>query len=181
MNRSGTGQRVGKWTGLFRHIDGSAHTTNARGNAMDTTTRTPRYHANGAAEPDPQQQSTGELIAGISEQTSRLVRAEIQLGLREMQEKGKRAGIGAGMFGAAGLLAFYGGAALVATAIAALALAIDTWLGALIVALVLFAAAAVAALAGKRQIKKATPPAPEQAIDGIKTDIATVREKVHRS
>jgi Flp pilus assembly protein TadB len=146
---------------------------------MDTMMDTQRGHRNGPPQPDPRELSTGELIKSLSEQTSTLVRAEIQLGLKEMQQKGKRAGIGAGMFGAAGLLAFFGGAALIVTVIAALALAMDTWLAALIVTLVLFAGAAVAALSGKKQIAEAMPPAPEQAIDGIKTDIDTVKEKVH--
>jgi Flp pilus assembly protein TadB len=146
---------------------------------MDTMMDTQRGHRNGPPQPDPRELSTGELIKSLSEQTSTLVRAEIQLGLKEMQQKGKRAGIGAGMFGAAGLLAFFGGAALIVTVIAALALAMDTWLAALIVTLVLFAGAGVAALSGKKQIAEAMPPAPEQAIDGIKTDIDTVKEKVH--
>jgi Flp pilus assembly protein TadB len=146
---------------------------------MDTMTDTQRDHQNGSPQPDPRELSTGELIKALGEQTSKLVRAEVQLGMKEMQQKGKKAGIGAGMFGAAGLLALFGGATLIVTFIAALALAMDTWLAALIVALVLFAGAAVAALSGKKKIAEAVPPAPEQAIDGIKTDIETVKEKVH--
>ena len=146
---------------------------------MDTGTYDGR--ASGGLETDPSRLSTGELIATISEQTSRLVRAEIQLGMRELQHKAKRAGLGAGMFGAAGVLGLYAGGALVTVAIAALALALDTWLAALIVALVLLAGAAVLALTGRKQIARAVPPAPEQAIESVKADIDTIKHKAHRA
>ena len=78
------------------------------------------------------------------------------------------------MFGGAGLLAFYGVAALVATAIAALSLVLDVWLAALIVCVVLLTAAGIVALVGKRRVSQALPPTPEQTIDNVKHDIAAV-------
>ena len=120
--------------------------------------------------------STGELLRQLSEQTSRLVRDEVALAKAELTEKGKRAGIGAGMFGSAGVLALYGVGVLIAAAVAALALAVDTWLAALIVAVALFAVAGVLALVGKGQVKQAVPPVPERAIDSVKTDVDTVKD-----
>ena len=79
------------------------------------------------------------------------------------------------MFSAAGLLAFFGLGCVIATAILALAHAVPDWLAALIVAVVLFAGAAVAALVGKKEVQQATPPAPEQAIEGVKEDIAVMK------
>ncbi len=117
----------------------------------------------------------GALVHDITQQIPELIRSEIRLAQVEMTEKGKRAGLGIGMFGAAGLLAFLGLATLVATAILALALALDAWLAALIVAVVLLAAAGVVALLGKGQVQQATPPKPEMAIEGLKEDVATVK------
>jgi hypothetical protein len=92
-----------------------------------------------------------------------------------MTEKGKRAGLGVGMFSAAGLLAFLGLCCVIATAILALAHALPDWLAALIVAAVLFVGAGVFALVGKKEVRQATPTAPEQAIEGVKEDIAVVK------
>jgi membrane protein implicated in regulation of membrane protease activity len=75
----------------------------------------------------------------------------------------------------AGLLAFFGIAALVTTAILVLALVVDAWLAALIVALVLLLAAAIAAVAGKKKVAEAAPAVPERAVQGVKDDIATVK------
>ena len=124
--------------------------------------------------------STKELVQELAEQTSTLVRKELALAQIELKEKGKRAGIGGGLFGVAGLVALYGVGALIATAILALATAVDAWLAALIVAVVLFAVAGVAALAGKGQIQQATPPAPEQAIDSTKQDVREIKEHARR-
>jgi membrane protein implicated in regulation of membrane protease activity len=79
------------------------------------------------------------------------------------------------MFGGAGLLALYGLAALFATAIIALDLVLPLWLSALIVTVVLFVAAGIAALLGKKQVTQATPPAPERAIAGVKEDVEAVK------
>jgi hypothetical protein len=92
-----------------------------------------------------------------------------------MTEKGKRAGLGIGMFSAAGLLAFLGLCCLVTTAILALAHALPDWLSALIVAVLLLVGAGVAALLGKKEVAQATPAAPEHAIAGVKEDIAVVK------
>ncbi|GAA0611097.1 phage holin family protein [Sporichthya brevicatena] len=129
---------------------------------------------------DPADMSMGELVSSLSEQTSRLVRDEIKLATKELQAKGKHAGLGAGMFGGAGVVALYGVGALVAAAIGGLALAMDVWAAALIVAAVLFAVAAVLGLTGKKQVKQAVPPAPEQAMAGVKSDIETVKEHARR-
>ncbi|MGQ0845364.1 MAG: phage holin family protein [Sporichthyaceae bacterium] len=129
---------------------------------------------------EPAEMSTGELFAELSRTTSNLVRDEIRLATAELTEKGKHAGVGIGMFGAAGVVALFGGGALVATAIAGLATAMDTWVAALIVTVTLFAVAAVLALTGKKQVGEATPPKPEQAMAGMKADVETVKESLHR-
>lgn len=130
--------------------------------------------------PDPAEMSMGELVSSLSEQTSRLVRDEIRLATKELQAKGKHAGLGVGMFGGAGVVALYGVGALVTAGIGGLALVMDVWAAALIVAGVLFALAGVLALTGKKQVAQAVPPAPEQAVASVKADIETVKESAHR-
>ena len=125
-----------------------------------------------------QDKPTADLVKDISDQATRLVRSEIELAKAELAVKGKQAGIGAGMFGGAGLFAVFGFAALTTAAIAALATALPTWAAALIVAVVYFAVAGVVALLGKGRVQQATPPLPERAIDSTKTDIETAKARV---
>src|SRR4051794_31805527 len=106
-------------------------------------------------QPPAAEESVAELVRRLSEQSTRLMRAEIELAKAELAAKGKQAGIGAGMFGGAGVFALYGVGALVAAAIAGLATAVDTWLAALIVAIVLLTVAGIAALLGKNRVEAA--------------------------
>src|SRR6266566_5919363 len=136
---------------------------------MDETT--------GRADPARSQDSSaGELVTQLSEQISRLVRDELRLARLEMTRKGKRAGLGVGVLGGSGIAALYGLACLLAAAIIGLAAAVPAWLSALIVGAVVLAASAVAALAGRAQLRAATPPVPQQAVAGVKADVETVRE-----
>ncbi|GAB3526521.1 phage holin family protein [Arthrobacter monumenti] len=138
-------------------------------------------HAERHPEPSNAPEPTvSELVTQLSEQTSRLVRDEMRLAQAELKEKGKHAGTGAGLFGGAGLVAFFGGATLITTIILALALLLPAWLSALIVTVALFIIAGIAALVGKKQIKKAVPPAPETAVDSVKRDVNEVKEHGHR-
>ncbi|HEX3931338.1 MAG TPA: phage holin family protein [Nocardioides sp.] len=118
--------------------------------------------------------SLGGLLHDLTQQVPALVRSELRLAQAEMAEKGKRAGLGIAMFGAAGLLGLFGIGCVVATAVLGLAHALPDWLSALIVAVVLFGGAGIAALVGKKEVAQAVPPAPEQAIEGVKEDIAVV-------
>lgn len=119
--------------------------------------------------------SVSELMTRLSEQTSQLVRGELKLAQKELQRTAKHAGLGAGLFGAAGILALYALAALITTAIAALALALPVWASALIVAVVLFIAAGVAALVGKKEVQQVSP-TPERAVENVKRDIQQVKD-----
>jgi uncharacterized membrane protein YqjE len=123
----------------------------------------------------PSDEPIGALVHRLSEQIPELVRSELRLAQAELTEKGKRAGLGIGMFSAAGLLAFLGLATLIATAILALALVLPAWAAALIVAVLLFAGAGIVALVGKKEVDQATPPAPERTIASVREDVATVK------
>lgn len=122
----------------------------------------------------------GELVKQLTEQLSRLVRDELKLAQLEMTSKGKKAGLGIGMLSSGGLIALYGVACLLACGIIALAGVVSAWLAALIVGVVLMAAAGVAALAGKGQLQKATPPVPQEAAESVKADVEEIKERAHR-
>jgi len=91
--------------------------------------------------------------------------------------KGKRAGMGAGMFGGAGIVGVYALGALTACLILALATAVDAWLAALIVAAVYGAGAGALALTGKTKVQQATPPVPEEATESVKEDVRWAKSR----
>lgn len=121
--------------------------------------------------------STGELLIRLSEQTSRLVRDELKLAQVELKAAAKHAGVGAGLFSVAGILALFGLGVLIATGIIALALVLAWWLSALIVAVALFAIAGIAALIGKKQVEQVSPPT-ERTVETVKEDIGEIKEAV---
>jgi MFS family permease len=97
-----------------------------------------------------------------------------------METKGRRFGFGAGLFGFAGVLGLYAGGALVAAVILLLALAVPAWSAALIVAAVIAVVALVMAAVAREHVRRASPPAPQQAVSSIRQDIETVREGARR-
>lgn len=113
----------------------------------------------------------GELIKQLAEETSTLVRQELELARAEMTQKGKQAGFGLGMFGGAGVVALLALGALTACLIAALDTGMALWLAALIVAVVYAAIAGVLALVGKERMDEAAPPVPEQTRRSVKEDV----------
>jgi uncharacterized membrane protein YqjE len=121
--------------------------------------------------------STSELLKQLSDQTTNLVRQEIELAKLEFREKGKKAGLGAGMFGGAGLFGVFALGTLTACIVLALATFLPAWLAALIVTVVYGAVAGVLALRGRAEVQQATPPLPEQAVDSTKEDVRWVKSK----
>ncbi len=126
----------------------------------------PREH-----ETDRSELPVSELVKQLSEQTSTLARQEIELAKAELTQKGRQAGLGAGLFGAAGAIGFLALAALTTCFILALDAAMPAWLAALIVAVVYGAVAGVLALQGRNKVKQATPPVPEQTVETVKEDV----------
>jgi Putative Actinobacterial Holin-X, holin superfamily III len=115
--------------------------------------------------------SVPELMRELSDQTATLVRQELDLAKAEVTAKGKKAGLGAGMFGGASLFGIYALGALTACAILALATAMAGWLAALIVAAIYGLIAGVLALNGARNVKRGVPPTPEQTVQSLKEDV----------
>ncbi|WP_125107939.1 phage holin family protein [Gulosibacter massiliensis] len=123
----------------------------------------------------PSEPTVPELMTRLSEQTSRLVRDEMRLAQAELSAKAKQGGIGAGFLGAGGILAWFGFGALIATAILALTLVLPAWAAALIVTAILFIAAAIVALLGKKKVEQLSL-APERTITNVNRDVAEVKE-----
>ncbi len=124
--------------------------------------------------------SVAELLQRLTDETQTLVRQELRLAQLELQEKGRHAGIGAGLFSGAGVVALYGAGALVAALIMLVGTAIEPWVSALIVAAVLLLAAGALALVGRRQVEQATPPAPEQAMESVQRDVEELKARGKR-
>jgi uncharacterized membrane protein YqjE len=116
-------------------------------------------------------QSTAELVKQLSEQTTTLVRKEIELAKAELTAKGKTAGEGAGMFGGAAVVALLALGTLTALILSLLDKAMDFALAALLVTLVYAAIAGLLARLGRERIRRGMPPAPEQTVETVKEDV----------
>jgi hypothetical protein len=121
--------------------------------------------------------SVPELMRQLSDQTATLVRQELELAKAELTVKGKRVGVGAGMFGAAGVFGLYALGAFTAAVILALSLAMSGWLAALIVTAVYGAVAGGLALSGKSNVQRGTPPVPEQTVETVREDVEVAKQR----
>src|SRR4051794_2220045 len=147
------------------------HDATPRERRLRRTVTMAETNGNGGTQDDLRDRPIGDLLKQLSEQTTTLVRQELELAKAEVSEKGKKAGTGAGMFGGAGVSALLGLGALTAAAITLLDNAMSTPLAALIVGVVWFAIAGVLALQGRNKVQEAVPPVPEQATESVKEDV----------
>jgi hypothetical protein len=122
--------------------------------------------------------SVADLIRQASDQTATLVRQELELAKAELTVKGKQVGLGAGMFGGAGVFGVYAFGALTAAIILALSLVVAGWLAGAIVAVVYGAIAGMLALVGKSKVQAGIPPVPEQSVQSVKADIQSTKQHV---
>ena len=129
-------------------------------------------NGNGNGDAALRDQPVAELVKQLDEQTKTLARQEVELAKAELAEKGKKAGLGAGMFGVAGLFGFFAFAALTACFVLVLATTVvEAWLAALLVAVAYGAIAGVLAVGGKKEFQEAAPAVPEQTVETVKEDI----------
>ena len=120
---------------------------------------------------DQRERSIGELVKQLADQTSTLVRQELDLAKAELTQKGQQAGKGARLFTGAAVIGLLGAGALTAFLIMLLDGAVANWLAALIVAVVFLAIAGILALQGKKRVQAAAPPVPEQTVETVKEDV----------
>jgi len=129
-------------------------------------------------EAEKRQESVSELIKDLSRDISDLVRQEIELARAEMMEKGKKAGIGAGMFGGAALMGAAAVGGSMATIIIVLDLWMPLWLAALITTVLYAAVAAVLAMRGRDELRQTGTPIPEKTKESVKEDIQWAKTRV---
>lgn len=120
---------------------------------------------------DLRDRSTGDLVKDLSQQASTLVRQEIELAKTEMAEKGKKAGIGVGLFAGAGVAGLLMLGALTAFLILALDEAMPDWAAALVVTLGWGIVTAALALIGRQKLREVGTPVPEKTVESVKEDI----------
>ncbi len=124
---------------------------------------------------DTKKKSLIQLIGDVPGLISQLIRGEIEQIKKELTEKFKRLGLGAGLFAGAAFFGFFAFGVFLAMAILVLAIWLPAWLSALIVLVVLLIIAAVLALLGMREVKKGVPPVPEESIQSVKSDVRAIK------
>ena len=146
--------------------------------ATPSASTTPPRRAAGSAQP-----TLGELIARISENISALVRGEIDLAKAKGQRMAKEMGLGAGLLGAAGVLALFIFGLLLGAMTAALSNVMPLWAAFLVVALILTVIAVPMALIGIKRLKaaKADTPTPQEglmeSVNAVKGAVASGLER----
>ncbi|MFC7878115.1 phage holin family protein [Isoptericola sp. NPDC057391] len=132
----------------------------------------------GRTPPAEQPPPMGRLVEQLSEQATRLVRAEVALAKAEMTEKAKRSGIGLGLVAAALVVVLYAVGVLIWAGITGLATVWPLWLSALVVGVAMLIVAGIAVAIAVRQLKKAA--ARPETIDRVKEDVDTIKKGVRR-
>lgn len=123
-----------------------------------------------------------ETVQNISDDIKALVEAEIALAKAELMPKAKSAGLGAGLFGAAGYLAICAASLLYVAASLGVGILLSSSVGTLpgialgfvIVAVFMIAIAGVMVLIGKRKLEELKDITPEMTIanaQGVATDV----------
>jgi hypothetical protein len=107
----------------------------------------------------------GAAIKNVREHATTLAGLEAELAKLELQKKLGALGAGVALLVGAVILVLYGLGFAFATLAAGLATFLPTWAAILIVTLLLFLLAVVLAAVGRSQVRKGTPPVPEQAIE----------------
>lgn len=115
------------------------------------------------------------LLSDIPTLVTDLVKGEIALLKKELIDKAKIFGIGAGLAVGALLFLFLMLLCLIGAGIAALSLVMPLWLAALLVAALFLVIAGILGFLAYKQIKKGLPPLPKQTIDSVKSDIKAVK------
>ena len=117
------------------------------------------------------EQPIGELLKQLANESTTLMRQELELAKAEMREKAGKAGPGFGMWGAAGVVGLLAAGVLTAFLILALDGVMPNWLAALLVGLVYAAIAGGLYVNGKHRVDEAGSPVPQKTIESVKEDV----------
>ncbi len=126
------------------------------------------------------ERSLGTIIKDLTADLSNLFRSEIALLKLEIKESVAKLGTGGAMLAAALFLGLFGLAFMFVTiTLALVALGMPPWLSSLVVTVVLFVAAGVLVMMGKKKLQGVNF-VPSDSIDHIKGDIDTLKADVAR-
>jgi Flp pilus assembly protein TadB len=120
--------------------------------------------------------SIGELFTELTQETSTLVRQEIQLAKAEMSQKASRVGKDIGFLAAGGAVAYAGFLAILAGIIALLGLVIPVWVSALLVGIVVAVIGYFLVRKGLDALKQEDP-APQETMESLKEDRQWMRDQ----
>ncbi len=138
--------------------------------AMDLSDTAPTGGGTSGQGHDLRDEPIAELLKRLSNETTHLVKMELELAKAEMTQKGKQAGTGVGLLGGGGVAGLMALIALTLTLIYLLDTFMKTWIAALIVTVLWGAIAGALALKGKKELQEVNP-APEQTIETVKEDV----------
>jgi hypothetical protein len=124
--------------------------------------------------------SLGELFSELSQETTTLIRQEVNLAKTEMSQKASRVGKHIGVLAAGGAVAYAGLLAIIAGVIALLGLAIPLWLSALLVGLVVAGAGYFLVRRGLDALKQEDL-APRETIQTLKEDKEWAKDQTDRT
>lgn len=127
-------------------------------------------------QPRKDERSLGDLFAELANETSTLVRQEIQLAKTEVTQKATSAGKDIGYMAAGGAIAYIGAIVLAFAVVYALAELIPLWVSALIVGLVIVGVGYLLIQRGLTALKKIDP-TPRETIESLKEDKEWAKEQ----
>ena len=125
--------------------------------------------------------SLGSIVKELTADLSTLFRSEIALLKLEIKDMFAKLGGGAALFAGALFLGLLGlGFVFVTAVLGLVALGVPAWLSSLIVTILLFAAAGVLAMMGKKKFA-AVKFVPSESVEHIKSDIETLKADIARA
>ena len=124
--------------------------------------------------------SLGELFSELSQETTTLIRQEVNLAKTEMSQKASRVGKDVGFLAAGGAVAYAGLLAIIAGVIALLGLVIPLWLSALLVGVVVAGVGYFLVRKGLDALKQEEL-TPRQTIETLKEDKQWARDQTGRT
>jgi hypothetical protein len=127
--------------------------------------------------PEPREKPIGELLGDLGDQLTTLIRQELALARAELAQKGREAGMGLGLIGAAAVIGLAALGSFTTFLIVIIAKALPLWGAALLVAGVMAAVAGLLALRGRDRLNRGAPPVPEQTLDTVKEDVAWAKTR----
>ena len=124
--------------------------------------------------------SLGELFSELSQETTTLIRQEVNLAKTEMSQKASRVGKDVGFMAAGGAVAYAGLLAILAGVIALLGLVIPLWLSALLVGVVVAGLGYFLVRKGLDALKQEDL-APRETIETLKEDKEWAKDHTDRT